>query len=76
MRCAEPKKCRIMAVGPSMTTMAYYPPIYDGHGNNVNPDMNTTTHTTRCLTCGKEFVERWCNGITETKIVKGADNES
>lgn len=46
-----------------MTTLAYYPPIYDGYGNNVNPDLNTTTYRRRCSTCGKEFVEQWCNGM-------------
>jgi hypothetical protein len=38
-----------------MTTLAYYPPIYDGHGNNLNPDMNKTYNTLRCSTCGKEW---------------------
>lgn len=63
MTCDNPGKCRITQVGPSMTTMAYYPPIYDGYGNNVNPDLNTTTYRMRCSTCGKEFVEQWCNGM-------------
>lgn len=38
-----------------MTTMLYYPPIYDGHGNNLNPDRNTTHSPVRCSTCGKKW---------------------
>ena len=55
--CETPDKCRIQQVGPSMTTMVYYPPVYDGNGNNLNPDRNTTTTPMRCATCGKEFVD-------------------
>lgn len=55
--CDTPDKCRIQ-VGLSTTTMVYYPPIYDGHGNNLNPDMNITTTEMKCLTCGKEWIDR------------------
>jgi hypothetical protein len=54
-KCETPERCRIQVTGESMTTLAYYPPIYDGHGNNLNPDMNKTYNTLRCSTCGKEW---------------------
>ncbi len=38
----------------SMTTAAYYPPIYKD-GVNINPDRNTTTTECQCLNCGKNF---------------------
>lgn len=62
MKCITPDKCRITASGPSTTTLAYYPPVLDGHGNNLNPDMNTTTRCVKCATCGKEWSESWRNG--------------
>jgi len=33
----------------------YYPPIYDKHGNNTNPDGNTTSGETTCTTCNKKW---------------------
>lgn len=51
-KCA--KDCRF-GNGPAMTTAAYYHPVYDKHGNNLNPDMNTTTSTVWCYTCGREW---------------------
>lgn len=53
--CKTPDKCRIQATGPSMTTLVYYPPVYDGHGNNLNPDRNKTYEPRVCITCGKVF---------------------
>jgi hypothetical protein len=41
-RCDNPQNCRIQ-VANSWTTCAYYPPVYDGFGNNLNPDRNQTT---------------------------------
>jgi hypothetical protein len=43
----------------SMTTAAYYPPIYDKHGVNTNPDRNTTTATIYCSVCSRSW-----NGTT------------
>lgn len=42
--------------GPSVTTCVYYPPIYDKHGNNINPDGNITRGSVKCLECNKEWV--------------------
>ena len=38
----------------SMTTAAYYPPIYK-NVVNINPDRNTTTTYCECMNCKKEF---------------------
>lgn len=40
--------------GSSVTTLAYYPPIWKD-GVNINPDCNTITTHCKCLNCGKEF---------------------
>lgn len=55
--------CRLTPNGPETTTMAYYPSVWDKQGNNLNPDMNTTSKNLRCLTCGKSWTEQWQNGI-------------
>jgi len=55
--CGTPDKCRIQEVSSGMTTCAYYPPIYDEYGNNLNPDRNITRYTMRCTACGKEFTK-------------------
>ena len=47
-----------------MTTCAYYPPIYDKHGNNTNPDMNSTSGPVDCLTCKKHWTYISVNGNT------------
>lgn len=48
------KECRFTHSGGS-TTMMYYPPVYDKHGNNINPDGNITSGTTTCLVCNKKW---------------------
>lgn len=55
-KCNTPQKCQIQETHSSITC-AYYPPIYDGYGNNLNPDRNTTTRKLHCNTCGKEWTE-------------------
>jgi hypothetical protein len=46
--------CRFQDHG-SMTTAMYYAPVYDKHGNNLNPDGNTTTTAISCSVCGKQW---------------------
>lgn len=48
------KDCRWMVSGGN-TTLAYYPPIYDKNGKNINPDMNSTFSQVKCLTCNREW---------------------
>lgn len=47
---------------PSSTTLAYYPPVYNSEGVNINPNMNKTHKDKRCLSCGKSWTEVWQNG--------------
>jgi hypothetical protein len=44
--------------GPSMTTLAYYVPVYDENGINTNPDLNTVTTTFNCTKCNAQFTAR------------------
>ena len=46
--------CRI-TVQSSYQTAAYYPPVYDKDGANLNPDQNTSYEDIRCLSCGKSW---------------------
>lgn len=48
------KECRF-SYGPTMTTAMYYTPVYDKHGNNLNPDMNSTSGSVDCPVCGKHW---------------------
>lgn len=47
--------CRFSEIGPAQTTLAYYTPIYDKNGINVNPDGNTTSGSIGCSTCSKQW---------------------
>lgn len=57
------KEC-MFRYGVSMTTAAYYPPVYNKAGVNVNPDMNTTSGDVTCITCGKSWFYISQNGNT------------
>ncbi len=61
--------CRF-SYGCGMTTCAYYPPVYDKNGVNINPDKNTTTFNVECLTCGKMWKGKTCMGETTYEEVK------
>jgi hypothetical protein len=39
----------------SMTTCMYFPPTYDKHGNNTNPDGNITSGALRCTVCNRKW---------------------
>lgn len=49
------KDCRFHT-GFEMTTDTYYPPVYDKHGNNVNPDRNIISGSIRCSVCNKQWM--------------------
>ncbi len=55
VQCPTPDKCRIHATGPRLSTLMYYEPIYDGYGNNLNPDANRSYEPMKCSTCGREW---------------------
>lgn len=65
MRACE-GECRLK-MGLSMTTAAYYPPVYDKHGNNLNPDGNVTSGSCECLTCGARWTYATQRGETVFK---------
>lgn len=53
-----------------MTTAMYYPPVYDKHGVNLNPDMNVTSTTVHCSVCGKSWTSSTQNDTsTFTEIL-------
>lgn len=56
-KCDKPDQCRVTPTATSTVTLAYYPPVYDGHGNNLNPDRNKRQMLMKCYTCGKEWVD-------------------
>lgn len=43
------------AMGPTISTLLYYVPIYKD-GVNINPDRNTHTTQCQCLNCNQYFV--------------------
>lgn len=49
------KECRF-SHGMTITTAMYFTPVYDKHGNNVNPDGNITSGEVKCLTCNKSWM--------------------
>ena len=61
-------ECRFTC-GPTMTTCMYYHPVYDKHGNNLNPDMNSTSGNIDCTVCKKSWTYTSVNGNTNYKLV-------
>lgn len=60
--------CRIRE-GAGTTTLAFYQPVYNEFGVNVNPDMNITTIPLTCDTCGRKFISTYQNGNRTVVIV-------
>lgn len=56
--------CRFTQCGPATTTAMYFAPVYDKHGNNLNPDGNITTQQIRCTVCGKTWQSATQHGKT------------
>ena len=63
-------ECRFQEHGMSMTTCMYFPPVYDKHGNNVNPDGNITSGGLHCTTCNKYWSYSTRYGETEFREVE------
>ena len=62
--CKQCKKdCRI-TFGTASVTAAYYTPIYDKNGVNVNPDMNETSQIAHCNMCDKTWGVKTKGGNT------------
>lgn len=63
------KDCRFQE-GVATVTAAYYPPIYDKHGNNTNPNGNITSRQITCGVCGKIWLSSTQYGkTTYTELV-------
>lgn len=61
--------CRF-AFGAMSSTAMYFEPIYDKHGNNVNPDLNIRSGSVTCHTCGKKWTYSICgNETTVSEVV-------
>jgi ribosomal protein L37AE/L43A len=41
--------------GMGTVTLAYFTPVYDETGKNINPDRNTCTTNWHCNNCGKDY---------------------
>lgn len=41
--------------GYTMSTMAYYPPVYNKDGVNINPDRNSHATNYSCRTCNRRW---------------------
>jgi len=50
--CKKPTRRQLI---DSSATCAYYPPVYDEEGNNVNPDRNIITNKYQCIACGHVY---------------------
>ena len=66
--CKTPDNCRIRRSILSTTCM-YFPPVYDGHGNNLNPDGNISSYTEHCLECGKMWRVMEQFGVADRQLV-------
>ena len=64
-------ECRFQ-FGMGMTTCAYYPPVYDKHGNNINPDRNVTSGMVSCNVCDRQWSYSTCLGETEFQEITNA----
>lgn len=65
------KDCRFH-IGTAMTTCMYYPPVYDKHGNNLNPDGNSTYGDMSCSVCNRRWSYSTRLGETTFKEFNGA----
>ena len=48
----------------SITTAAFYTPVYDNAGVNTNPDMNITSTTVNCSVCNKSWSSSTRAGVS------------
>lgn len=60
------KECRFREYNHG-TTCAYYPPVYDKHGNNINPDRNVTSGEIHCTVCERKWTYHRQLGETSYK---------
>ncbi len=53
--CPYCQKPTLRTGGTSFTTLMYFYPIYNEHGENTNPDRNIITSNWHCNECGKDY---------------------
>lgn len=63
------KDCRF-SYGPTVTTVMYYAPIFDKHGNNLNPDGNTSSSEISCYFCKKSWYATTKYGKITFKLIE------
>ena len=56
VRECERQDCKFEVMS-EVSTLVYYPPIYDKNGNNLNSDGNKVFINYRCRTCGDMWRE-------------------
>ncbi len=66
--CPTCKKAVKVECKEQYITNNYYPPIYNSHGININPDKNSKTSNYTCTKCNSEIEEKRTNG---TIIING-----
>lgn len=63
------KEC-LFSQSESVKTLMAYHPMYDKHGNNINPDRNITRYVVHCHTCGKAWRAEETMGNTTFTIAE------
>ena len=48
-------ECRFVFDPERVKIQAVFPPEYDKHGNNLNPDVGPVQGTVKCYTCNKTW---------------------
>lgn len=62
-------ECRFIH-SPTLTTCMGFTPIYDKHGNNLNPDRNITTGTIWCSVCNTQWGFKQCLNEIEYSVLQ------
>ena len=63
------KDCRF-SYGPTITTAMNFTPVFDKHGNNINPDGNITSGEISCRVCGRSWYSVTQYDKTTFKLVE------
>lgn len=70
----ERDDCAISA-SEGMSTLVYYVPIYNKHGENINPDMNTKSGSGLCNKCKRQWIYKTVrNETTVTEVTRDGSN--
>ena len=61
--------CKFIENG-GIETLAYYPPVYDKNGVNINWNKNKVRFIVDCISCGKKWAGKSCLDETTYEEVK------